>query len=374
MVTILPCLTAREKRQFERLPEVLHGSDPAYVPPFPGSIVKFLSPESPFQRTGGKIDPFLAWRDGRPVGRIAAILNPRHNSHHRDRTGFFGFFDAIDDPAVATELFAAAAQALRNRGCDVLRGPYNPSINDECGLLVEGFAVPPTFGLTWNPPYYQALVEGCGFRPVVRSRGFDLPLREATPSERVTRIAERAARRARVTLRPIRLDDLANELQIVREVYNATLERNTGFVPVSMDDLLGAAEEMRAIADPELILIAEMDGENAGVALTLPDFDEILIRIKRTPHWLRLPHILWLMKTTRRQSVRFVVYGISPRFRNAHGLHAWLIHEQFVRARERAPRAVLGWIEDNNEEILEACRLMGARPQFAWTIYEKPLA
>lgn len=307
------------------------------------------------------------------MGRIAAIVNRTHNARYGDRTGFFGFFDSPDDPALAAALMEAAAGELRRRGCDVMRGPYNPSINEECGLLVEGFDRPPAIGLVWNPPYYRQLIEGAGFRPVFTSFGFELPLHRLEIPERFERIVRRLSQRSSALLRPIRMDRLEKELEIVHEVYNATLERNWGFVPISMEDLLGAAEDLRAFADPEMILIAEVNGENAGVALTLPDINQLLARLKQTPHWLRLPHLWWLIKTRSMTSARFLVYGISPRFRDRSGLHPWLLYEQFVRAKARFHDAALGWIEDSNTEILESSRMLGGIPRQEWRIYEKPL-
>jgi len=373
MVSILPCITAREKKLFERLPEQLHGNDSAFIPPFPGSIVKYLSPKSAFNRVHGQIHPFLAWRDGQAVGRIAAIVNHTHNKYYTDKIGFFGFFDAGNDPDLALALIEKAAEVLRAAGMDAIRGPYNPSINDECGLLVKGFEYEPCIGLTWNPAYYQSLVEALGFRTVFTSYGFHLPLSRLEPPARLERIVKRVAQRARIKLRPIKMKELERELEIVHEVYNATLERNWGFIPISMDDLLGAADDMRAFADPEMILIAEMNGENAGVALSLPNFNEILAMVKKTPHWLRLPHIIWLMKTHRIKWGRQVVYGISPKHRDRNGLHGWLLYEQFVCAKARYANATLGWIEDSNTEILDNAEFLGAIPQQEWRIYEKAL-
>lgn len=370
MLTISICRTRKECKIFERLPERLHGDHPAFVPPFPGSVVKMLSSDSPFHRRHGEIVPLLAWRGRGPVGRIAAIVNRTHNERYQDRTGFFGFFETVDDPAVARELFSRAAEILRGRGLTCLRGPFNPSINDECGLLVDGFEFPPCLGLTWNPASYRRLIEGEGFHTVSRSMGFHLPLAQLEHPPRLVRLMERVRKRKRLSIREIDMQRLEKELEIVREVYNASLERNTGFVPISMDDLLGAADDMRAFADPGMILFAQVDGETAGVALSLPDFNEILARIRRTPHWLRLPHIFWLMKTHRIDCGRQVVFGIAPRFRDK-GLHPWLLWEQFDRAKARYSRAVLGWIEDNNTEILENATMLGAVPRQEWRIYER---
>ena len=273
---------------------------------------------------------------------------------------------------MAEALFSTVAQVLRSRGLESLRGPYNPSIDDECGLLVQGFEHPPCLGLVWNPQYYKTLIDQMGFQTVCKSFGFLLPLQNLDPPERLKRIVERVARRSSIKLRPIKMSQLQEELEIVWEVYNATLERNWGFVPITMDDLLAAADDMKAFADPEMILIAEVNGENAGVALSLPNFNEILSRTKRTPHLLRLPHIFWLMKTRRINWGRQVVYGIAPRFRD-RGLHAWLLYEQFVSAKERFANATLGWIEESNTEILENSFMFGAIQQQEWRIYEKSL-
>jgi hypothetical protein len=373
MLSISACHSSKEKKLFERIAEILHAGDPAFIPPFPGSIVKYLQPTSPFNRLYGEIHPFIALRDGKPVGRIAAIVNRAHNERYSDKTGFFGFFECEKNPETARALFQKAAELLSSKGLSVMRGPYNPSINDECGLLTKGFEFEPCIGLTWNPDYYQGLVEGFGFETVNRSFGFLLPLHQLEPPQRLKRIVDRVAKRSKIRLRPIDLNNLEKELEIVHEVYNDTLERNWGFIPITMDDLLGAASDMKAFADPDMILIAEIDGQNAGVALSLPNFNEILGMTKKTPRWLRLLHIVWLMKTHRINWARQVVYGISPRFRDKSGLHGWLLLEQFVCAKARFDNASLGWIQESNTEILENSNLVGGIERQEWRIYEKPL-
>ena len=370
--SISACRTPADWKKFERVAEDLNGSDPCFIPPFPGSVAKYLSPDSAFHKRHGTISAFIARRDGRPVGRIAAIINRSHNEYYSDRTGFFGFFECEDDPATAHALFHAAEDVLRAAGMDSVRGPYNPSINDECGLLINSFDIPPLIGLTWNPAYYKPLLEANGLVAVRLLHVLNLPMHRLPQPERLAKIVDRISKRSKLKMRTMDLKNLGEELKIVREVYNATLERNWGFVPISMDDLLAAADDIRAIADPKLLLIAEMDGQDAGVAITLPNFNEILAQVKRTPHWLRLPHIFWLMKTRRIHSCRQTVLGVVPECRD-RGLHAWLIHEQFVRAQERYANAALGWMEDNNTEILKNCEIVGGERVWQWEIFEKSL-
>src|SRR5262249_46500554 len=143
---------------FEKVPEIIHKDDPYFVPPFPGSVVKLISPSGPFGKHGDVVC-FIASREGKPVGRIAAIENRSHNAFHKDKVGFFGLFDFIDDETVARALWQAAESEIKRRGLTSLRGPYNPSINDECGLLVEGFEASPMVLMTYNPSYYVAMYE-----------------------------------------------------------------------------------------------------------------------------------------------------------------------------------------------------------------------
>jgi len=352
--------------------EAIHGTDPAFIPPFPGSIAKYLSAKSAFHLRHGEITAFIASRNGRPVGRIAAIVNRSHNELYSDRTGFFGFFECENNPATASALFEKAWEVLRAAGMDRVRGPYNPSINDECGMLAERFDLPPCIGLTWNPEYYLALLDGAGFVAARVLHGMNLPMHRLPPPARLARIVDRISSRPNLKIRTMDLARLPEELKIVREVYNATLERNWGSVPISLEDLLCAADDIRAIADPKLLLIAEMDGKPAGVAITLPNFNELLAKVKKTPHWLRLPHIFWLMKTRKINSCRQSVLGVVPGCRD-RGLHAWLIHEQFVRAQERYDNATLGWLEDTNAEIMRNCEVVGGEYERSWKIFEKPL-
>lgn len=352
--------------------ESLHGTDPAFIPPFPGSIAKHLAPGSPFHLRHGKITAFVARRAGRAVGRIAAIVNRTHNTRYADKVGFFGFFECENDPRTAHALFEQVAQVLREAGLERIRGPYNPSINDECGLLVDHFDVQPAIGMPWNPEYYIRLLAGEGFSEALILHGLNLPLRRLDKPERLARISERLAVRSHLKIRTMDIGRLPEELAIVQKVYNATLERNWGSIPITMEDLLAAADDIRAIADPAMLLIAEMDGKEAGVAITLPNFNEILAKIKKTPHWLRLPHIFFLMKTQKIRSCRQTVLGVVPECRD-RGLHAWLIYEQFARAQERYDNAVLGWMEDTNTEILKHCRMIGGEPFQDWALFEKAI-
>lgn len=373
MITISACHTSGDRRLFEQIPELLHGGDPPFVPPFPGAVVKYLRPDSLFNRHDGTITAFIARRDGRPVGRIAAIVNRTHNQYWNDRVGFFGFFTCEDDDDTARQLFAQAAQVLTAAGCNAMRGPYNPSINEDCGLLTEGHEHAPYISMPWNPPYYERLCQSVGLDVTRTLYAYQLPLHIGIP-ERITRITERLRERAKgLTIRSFDLKRLDEELKLVHRLYNVTLDRNWGFVPISLEDLLASAGDLKAFADPDFLVFAEIDGEAVGFMLTLPNFHEILIRTKNVPRWLRLPWILWLMKTHRIRSVRQVVLGVAPEYRE-RGLSAILCHDMVKRTQKTADTAELSWIESNNTKVIDLIGLMGATQSRTYLIYEKALA
>lgn len=372
MLTISPCRRPSDRHLFERIPEILHGHDRNFVPVFPGTVTKLLKYDSLFQRQDGTIYGFIARRNGRPVGRLAAIWNRSHNKYWNDQVGFFGFFACEDNEETAQTLFRHAEDALRKVNCTSIRGPYNPSINEECGLLMEGHDEPPNISMPWNPPYYAKLLESVSQQVTRTLYGFHLPLDIGIPS-RVQKIADRLkARSQSVRIRSFDMSRLDKELELAHRLYNVTLDRNWGFVPISFEDLLASADDLKAFADPDFLIFAEVDGEAVGFMLTLPNFNEILIRTKRVPRLLRLPWILLLMKTHRIQSVRQVVLGVAPEHRD-HGLAALMCNEMVLRTQKTAKWAELSWIEANNTHVIRLIELMGARRSRTYTIWEKPI-
>jgi hypothetical protein len=369
---IVVCETPKQWGDFEDAAESLFCGYTAFVPPFPGSVKKFLNPAGAFFQRHGPIRGFLAYKNGQLVGRLAAIVNRTHNIYHQDRTGFFGFPAFVEDVEVPGALFDAAAAWLRDQGCDTMRGPYNPTINDDCGLLLDAEDLPPIIGTTWNPLHMVRSVESCGFVKVREMRALLLDMQLGEP-ERVKRIRERIVRRNALTLRHIRMNHLREEVGVLGRLYNQTLDRNWGFVPVSYLDFLDAARDFKAIADPRLILIAESRGIPAAFVITFPDFHEVLLAARKWPRALRLPAILAGMKTHRIQRGRLAVLGVAPAFRD-RGITGWLFGEQQRRTSARFKYVEISWVEANNTEILENSELMGCVPYRSFGIFEKPIA
>ncbi len=226
--------------------------------------------------------------------------------------------------------------------------------------------------MPWNPAYYAALLEGTGFVADRTLYAYGLDLHQGLPA-RVTRVADRLRERSKnLTIRSFDLARLDEELTLTHRLYNVTLDRNSGFYPIALEDLLASADDLKAFADPDLLIFAELDGVPVGFMLTLPNFHEILRRVRSVPRWLRLPAILWHLKTKPMRSVRQVILGIDPAHRD-RGLAALLCADMVRRTRKKADRAECSWVESNNEEVIRVIDLMGGVRNKTYHLYRRPL-
>jgi hypothetical protein len=235
---IVAVRTRADQRRFFKLPWSLYRTDHNWVPPLRANQQELLNfRPHPFY-DNAEIQTFYAVRDGRTVGRIAAIVDRAHNRFYGEQRGMFGFFECIDDVAVARSLFDAAAQWLAERGMTAMRGPANPSQNYEWGLLVEGFDRPPTFMMTYNPPYYQRLIEEFGFNKAQDMYAFwghvDML---ASLDERMAFVAEEATQRLKLTVRPLDRRRFREDVRSFMEIYNRALPGQWGFVPLAPAEL-----------------------------------------------------------------------------------------------------------------------------------------
>jgi GNAT superfamily N-acetyltransferase len=372
-------LTVRSRRDFRRFvdaPWRIHNptSDKCWVPPLRVAVADALDEKrNPFYRRAAR-KLFVALRDGRPVGRIAAIENRAHNEFHHDRVGFFGFFECIDDVDVARGLFDAAAEWLRGRGLTAMRGPMSPSTNYECGLLVDGFDEHPVFMTTWNPPYYEKLVEAAGLLPVKDLLGhlLDADDPEFKFPQRFATHAQRARESGRVTIRSLDPKRFDEELELCWEVYNAAWERNWGFVPFAHDEFAHMGESLKPLLVPELALTVEVNGRPAGFMLLVPDFNLIAKRI-RNGRLFPTGLIKLLLGKRRIRFGRIMALGVKREYRRSD-VFALLVDELYRRGMAYGmTRAEASWVLEDNELMNRPMRAMGARQYRRWRIYEKTL-
>lgn len=374
---ILCAAAGRTHREFLALPYRLHRDDPQFVPPLRrDQRALFDRAHHPFF---GHADAefFVARRQGRTVGRVEALVNHAHNGAHGDRVGFFGAFECERDPESARLLLDRAAAWLHARGMEVMRGPVTHSTNEECGLLVEGFEDPPFVGMSYNPPYYGALLEGAGLAKVKDLHAWEVTLDGPAP-EPLQRLAALVRRRSRVTIRHVDADDYVAESRRVMDVYNAAWEHNWGFVPLTGAEFAYAAEQLRPLVTryPDGALIAESDGRPVGVCLAILDVNQALIRVRSGRlfpfGFLRLRRAL-----ARVAQARVLALGVRPELRGS-GLDALLVMEIIEAGRRHGiRRAQLGWtLEDNwavRATIDGAAGSMGLRRSATYRLYERSL-
>jgi GNAT superfamily N-acetyltransferase len=318
---------------------------------------------------------FIAERDGDVVGRIAAISNRLHNETHEDRVGFFGFFESIDDQDVANALLEAAAGWCRALGHDVLRGPTSFSVNDECGLLVDGFDTPPALMMPHNPPYYIGLLERGG---LVKAK--DLWVYQGGSEqgyvpvpERLARATEMIRQRQGITLRSLNMKNFEGEVERIKELYNSAWEKNWGFVPMTEHEIDHLAEQFKPVVIPEMVPMAEKDGKLIGFGIALPDLN-VIFRTNRSgrlfPMILRL---LWALKMKRIRRARILLLGVVPAYRGK-GVDAMLYHWIWTKSAERGIYwGEAGWILEDNPAMNAGLEKMTFRVYKTYRLYDRRL-
>jgi len=327
----------------------------------------------PFYQQGARA-LFIARRDGKPVGRIAAIENRAHNAYYGDRTGFFGFFEAKDDQEAATALFDRAAEWLRARGLTSMRGPFNPSINYECGVLVGGYEHHPMLMTIWNPPYYDCLLKRAGFKGVKELLGWWFPATELDYKlpEGYARHAERAREKTNVVFRDLEPKQFARDIKVCWDVYNSAWEENWGFVPMSKPEFDHLGKDLKQIVDPHFAFAAEVDGEPAGIAIAVPDYNEIF---KRIPSGRLFPTGIFKLLTgaKRLHTARIIVLGVKKEHRT-RGIFALFLDEFMRRGKKYGMTGgEASWVLEDNILMSRPLESIGARPYRRWRIYERPL-
>ena len=298
------------RRRFIAVPAALYRGDPCWVPPLRRDVHRLLDPSvNPWHRHG-EIALFVARRGGDTVGRIAAVHDRRHDPMQPERTGAFGFFECIDDADCAGALLGAAERWGRERGLAAIRGPMSPSMDDECGCLVEGFDSPPVVQMPYNPPYYAKLLEAVGYR-----KEQDLLAYEFLSSQEVrapiARVADAIEAGGEFRLRRVDLRRFREEVDVVRRIYNAAWEHNWGFMPLDEAEIAWRAKSLEQIVDPRFALFVEARSGDAfepvAFGLAVPDVNEILIRLegRLTPlAVLRILRGLRRIRTIRQRATR----------------------------------------------------------------------
>ena len=322
--------------------------------------------KNPFYKHA-EMETFLAERDGKIVGRIAAIINHNHNREHEENIGFFGFFECFDDQDVANALFDTAATWLRTKGVTAMRGPVSPSVNDEYGLLVDGFDLPPAILMVYNPPYYQKLIENYGFKKAKDLYAYHVHSNKVF-TDKLKRVSEIVRNKSGVVFRSLDMKRFDEEVKTIRDLYNKGWSRNWGEVPMTEEEFNYVANDLKAIVDPSIVIIAEVRGKPVGFGMSLPDYNMILKDNKRG--WL-IPGLLRVLLFRKRiDFCRIVILGVVPEFLNS-GIGGVLFYETAVRAVANGyPHGEASWVLEDNVMMNRGAELLRGDKWKTYRIYD----
>ncbi len=364
-------------KTFIDLPNLLYRSRNGYIPPLNVERDETLNAtkNAYFQHAEGQY--WLAFRDGRPVGRISAQIDRLHLEKHRDGAGHFGLLDAEDDQTVFDALLRTAETWLAKRDMQQMRGPFNLSINEECGLLVDGFDHPAMMLMPYAPDYAAGRVAAAGYRQAKDLLAYTLDINDKIEI-RGERMLDRISKEARITIRPVEMKRYKQELGVILDIFNDAWARNWGFIPFTDAEMRQIAKGMRPLVRPALNFIAEVDGEPAAMIICLPNLYEIIDDLdgKLLPFgWAKL---LWRLKTHQFKACRVPLMGIRQSYQGSmigSALLPLLLKSlQMGLLAEGIGRVEMSWILDDNMPMRRVLEGLGAVAYRTYRLFEKPIA
>jgi hypothetical protein len=373
-LSVVPVSGRSGLNDFIEVPWVVYADDPCWVPPLKMERRDALSPKHPFFEHA-RWQPFVAYRDGRAVGRISAQIDELYQQRHDPKGGFFGMFESIPDDAVIDGLLASAEAWLAERGCEHVVGPFNLNINQEVGLLVDGFDSSPFFMMGHGMPYYGEALARRGYAEVQRMLAYEMPVLFERPRLMSIMMKQLGPR---VTMRTLDRRKLVEELEILRDIFNDAWSENWKFVPWTSREFLAVGKEMMMLIPPDLVQIAEVDGEPAAFIVMLPNLNEVIGDLdgRLLPFgWAKL---LWRIKVRYPKSGRVPLMGVRRRFHRTRlgpGLAMFCISALREPAhRAGLERAELSWILEDNQGMRSILEAVGGEVTRTYAMFEKSLS
>lgn len=339
--------TKADRIRFIKCVHNFYENDKNFVPPMISDRLKLIdTTKNPFYKHA-QLKLFLAEKNNVIVGRIAAITNELHNEVHKDNIGFFGFFECENNQETANILFDAASKWLKEKGKDAIRGPVNPSMNDELALLIDNFDSPPMILMTYNPPYYKTLIENYGFEKAKDIYAYKLDYKDFA-TDKIKRMSDLIIKRYDVTFRNVDFKkNFERDLKLIKQIYNDAWEPNWGYVKLTDEEMDFFANDLKQIAEPSLAFFAYVRGELAGFHLSLPNYNQIFKYNKGGS----LLKTIWLLLTKKKQisQVRIIILGVLPKFQKM-GIDAAIYMQSGFRSHLlKLEDAEASWILEDNE-------------------------
>lgn len=361
-------VTKKDFNLFLKFPWDIYKNNPYWVPPLLIEVKEKLDQKkNPFFEHA-EIELFMTTINGQVAGRVVAIIDHRHNEYHQEKIVFFGLYESINDLEVAKALLGAVAAWGKERGMEVLRGPVNLSMNDECAFLLEGFDKPPVIMMPYNPPYYLELMEKAGLTKAKDLYAFLLP-RDHNTLEKVGEVINKVRRATSFNMRIVNLKKIYKETRKIAYIYNQSWSKNWGFVPWTEREMDFMARRLKSLADPELVIFALHKGQEVGFAFGLPNYNEII----KDLNGRLFPYGIFKLMFDRKKikGMRALVFGVLPQFQHT-GLAYLLYDELERRAKARGYEwAEMSWQLENNEAINRFTASIGGKIYKKYRIYEK---
>jgi len=363
----------KEWGQFLQVPFSIYKNDPNWVPPL------FMEQRRLLNR---KKNPFFkhciykAWlirNNGLPAGRILGYIDSAYNDLHKEKTGFFGFFESINDQQVAGTLFTVLFNWLKQEGMNNVYGPMNFSIGNECGVLISGFDSSPAIQMNHNPLYYPSLFDKANFEKEHDLYAYLMTEKMVVDKEnllpRLRRITEKTLQKEGLKFRKINMKNYKSELGNINTLYNDCMQNNWGFVPSTEKEIFYAGESLKMIADPEMIFFAEVDNRVVGCSLSIPDFNEVLKHMNGRLFPFGIFKMLWYKKKVR--SFRMLLLGVNEEYRKK-GLDILFYYYTITRGLELGyNKSELSWISEDNRNLIGIVEKLGASRYKTYRMYRK---
>jgi len=378
-IEILPVEGKAMTRRFLAVPDAVYAGDENWRPQLAFERAAHLDPSK--NPGAAKLEHrqfFLAVRDGKDIGRISAFINPAHNAHSKANDGFFGFFDCLPEAELGKALLEAAEAWLSGRQVNKVFGPSQWSVNEECGLLVDGFDTPPVVMMPHGHPTYQAMIEGQGFTKATDMFAFQAELAAGYPRPKMTQMMVKAAERNKdIVIRPMRPSKFMDDVNIVMDIFNDAWSENWGFVPFSDDQIKHMAKEIKPIMFKEGMWVGEYKGDPIAYIWMIPDLNEAIRDLNGSLFPFGWAKLLWRLKVSGVKQARIPLMGLRKEYHNTRtglSIVAALCETVFEAGRQKGfTHCELSWILEDNPGMISICEQASAKAYKTYRMYQKTL-
>ena len=361
-------------KTFIQIPWRIYKDDPNWVPPLLKERKDALSSKHPyFEHAAWRA--WIAYQDGEPVGRISAQIDDLHQQRYNNKTGFFGLIEAPDNDEVFSALFEVAENWLRENGMQRIAGPYNLGINQEIGILIDGFDSPPFVMTSHSAPYYGAAIEGCGYRPAQELLAYQVDIDTYTIPAMMKSLIRRSA--GRVKVRPLDRKNMDADFVVMRDIFNDAWQENWNFVPFTQEEFAVVARELLMVVPDNFFQIAEIDGEAAAFIVLLPDLNSVIADLNGRLLPFGWAKLLWRLKVGFPKKCRVPLMGVRQKFQNTvfGPTMAYMLIEQVIDVgiAKGGECVEMSWILEQNKGTRNIIEKFGGKITKRYHMYEKAL-